>query len=371
MRRRALLSLALALLACSDGPTAQKCHLLEELVLYRSGATRLHGIALAKGAKDLLAAWSDEDGVRTAILDDHGRILFGPTRVRNAKATSLDAVPVAGGYLLAILEPADLFTAGGGAYLARLDPQGAITELQRVGPAGAYSRRIAVVPSGAVAWHDGGPGVFVVRAWARGVTREIAQGRMGALAPALAEMPDRSLAIAWVELEAKGDGRVDAPVRLGRFEADLRPRGGARTVARASIEDADPALVVRDGHLAVFFRDVRGRDRRAGYYLVPAAAKAPAVRIGRANGPVGPDLAWCHDTFAGAGVRTHSHELLLAFNRFDTAGKKRSGELQIYSDRVHFAAVELECLREGWALLYAEEHPEGGRLLFNTVTCSE
>jgi hypothetical protein len=68
-------------------------------------------------------------------------------------------------------------------------------------------------------------------------------------------------------------------------------------------------------------------------------------------------------------VRTHGQELLLGFNRFDDGAEKKSGELQIYSDRVHFAAVEIECLARGWVLLYAEEHPQGGRVLFNTITC--
>jgi hypothetical protein len=365
------LLLGLSAPACSDGPAAQRCHLVEELVLYRSGARRLHAIALARAPRGLLAAWSDEDGVRTAILDDRGKILHGPARIRTAKATSLDAVPIAGGFLLGILEPADLFTAGGGALLARLDPTGVITGVERVGPAGAYSRRIAVAPTGAVAWHDGGPGVFVVRAWAKGASREIARGKMGALAPAIADAPDGSLALAWVELEAGPDGGVEAPVRFGRFGADLAPLGEPREIARTSTEDADPVLLARGGAFAVFFRDVRDGDRRAGYYLTRPGAKTAPVRIGRANGPSGPDVAWCHETYAGATVRTHSQELLLGFNRFDATGKKKGGELQIYSDRVHFAAVEVECLARGWALLYAEEHPQGGRLLYNTVTCSE
>lgn len=357
--------------ACGHGPTAQKCHLVEELVLYRSGAQRLHAIALAKGRRGLFAAWSDEDGVRTAILDERGKILHGPTRIRTAKATSLDAAAVAGGYLLGTLEPSDLFSAGGGAFLARVDEAGAITGVERVGPAGAYSRRIAVAPSGAVAWHDGGPGVFAVRAWAKGTSREIARGRMGALAPAIADAPGGTLALAWVELGARDQGSVEAIVRTARYGPELSPRGAPIEVARTSIEDADPAIVLQGGKLTVFFRDVRDGDRRAGYYLARPGTKVAPVRIGRSNGPSGPDIAWCRDTYAGATVRTHSQELLLGFNRFDASGVKRSGELQIYSDRVHFAAVEIECLARGFALLYAEEHPQGGRLLYNTVTCTE
>ena len=365
-----LLSSALAT-GCQKGPQAQKCHLIEELVLYRSGATRLHGIALAKGERGLLAAWSDEDGVRTAVIDAEGRILHGPTRIREAKATSLDAVASPGGYLLAILEPADLFTAGGGAYLARIDPEGAVQRVERLGPAGAYSKRITVADPGAVAWHDGGPGHFVVRARLGSTVREIAHGKMGALAPAIARAADHTLGLAWVELEEGPEGSVAAPVRFARFEKDGRPRGEPRTVAQAVIQNADPVVLWQGRGFTVLFRDKRDGDRRAGYYVLRPDTRAAPVRVGRANGPVGPDVVYCHGTYAGAAVRTYQHELLLGFNRFDVAGAKRSGELQIYSDRVHFAAVDIECLSAGWALLYAEEHPEGARLLYNTVTCRE
>jgi hypothetical protein len=369
MRRAALVSIVVWAGACSDGPTAQKCHLIEEVGLYRSGARRLHAIGLARQGRRLLAAWSDEDGVRTAIVGERGEILEGPTRIRTAKATSLDAVASGDGFLLGILEPSDLLFPGGGAFVARLDRQGRVQAVHRIGPAGAYSKRIAVTPSGAVAWHDGGPGVFVVRAHARGRTREIAKGRMGALAPAIADLPERALALSWVELESGWDGSVAARVRFGRFGPGLEERGAAEDLARTTIQDADPAIVVRRGKPAVFFRDLRDGERRVGYYLTHPGARTPPARIGRANGPSGPDVTWCHGTWAGATVRTHGQELLLGFNRFDDSATKKSGELQIYSDRVHFAAVEIECLAKGWVLLYAEEHPQGARLLFNTITC--
>lgn len=375
-RQALLAAAAIAWLgACSGrGPEVQKCHLVEEVVLYHSGATRLHGIALARGPGGMLAAWSDEDGVRTAVIDGRGRILHGPTRIREAKAASLEAVPRAGGgYLLALLEPGDLFEGGGGAYLARVDGKGEVERIERLGPAGAYSRRIALADPGAVAWHDGGPGQFAVRARLGSSVREVARGSMGALAPAIARGADRSIGLAWVELEAGAGGDVAAPIRFARFEADGRPRGATRTAARAVIEEADPAILWRGRGFTLVFRDRRGRDRRPGYYMVRPEERAAAApkRIARANGPVGPEIAYCHGTYAGAAVRTYQDELLLGFNRFDLTGVKRSGELQIYSDRVHFAAVELECLPEGWALLYAEEHPKGARLLYNRVTCRD
>ncbi|MBI2894375.1 MAG: hypothetical protein HYY06_12555 [Deltaproteobacteria bacterium] len=364
--------------ACEKGPEAQRCHLGQEREIARSSSKRLRAIALAAGARAapgprLLAAWSDEDGVTTAILDGQGRIVAGPRHDLEQSVESLDAIGEGDGYRLAALVPADLFAGGGGAASHDLDAAALLTASRALGPSGAYSKRISIAP-GAVAWHDGGPGTFVVRASTDGTSRhavEVARGSMGALSPSIAAAPDGSFAIAWAELKASSGGAVGVPVMFRRFSGQLEPRGPASTVARVVIEGADPFLLWRDGGFTIAYRDVRDGDRRAGYYLARIGRRGDA-RIGRGNGPLGPDIVHCHGLYAGATVRTHAHELLLGFNRFDVSGKKRGGELQIFSDRVHFGTVELECLPDGYALLYGEEDEQrGARLLYNRVTCDD
>lgn len=278
-----------------------------------------------------------------------------------------------GGYRLAALVPADLFAGGGSASIHDVDAAGRLVESRLLGPAGAYSRRISIAP-GAAAWHDGGPGTFAVRASTDGPVRsavEIARGAMGALSPAIAAAAGGTFGIAWAELEASRGGAVAVPVKFRRFSRRLEPEGATTVVARVSIEGADPFLLYEDGGYTIAYRDVRDGDRRAGYYLARIGRRGGA-RIGRGNGPLGPDLVHCHGLYAGATVRTHAHELLLGFNRFDVHGKKRGGELQIFSDRVHFGTVELECLPGGYALLYGEEDENrGARLLYNSVTCED
>jgi hypothetical protein len=159
-------------------------------------------------------------------------------------------------------------------------------------------------------------------------------------------------------------------VMFQRFGPGLSPRGSARVQRHVSIEGADPVLLWHDGGFTIAYRDLRRGERRAGYYVGRIGASRDA-KIARANGPLGPDLVECHGIYAGATVRTYQRDLLLGFDRFDVHGHKPGGELQIYSDRVHFGAVELECLPEGWALLYGEEDERGARLLFNTVRCEE
>jgi len=369
--KRAIALFALA--ACTTGPRRQKCRLAEESVVATSGDARLGALAMqtSRDGKNALVAWSDRGGLREAIVDvASGRA--GPAAlVLEGGATALALATDGAGWRLAAVLPEDEKGGGGGAVLLSLAPDGALLAREDLGSAGVQSGDVALVrgPTGwVVAWHDGAPGEYAVRVWHAGTSIAVpADPGHAPMSPSLA-VDENGVAIAWADVTSTDVG-LATRIRLARVSRE-GTLSAPWDIGLATIDGADPVLVSEGGHLRVLYRDEEDGDGKSEYYVSDARVGATPLRVSRANGRRSPSVVSCHHTLAAAAVRTYQGELLVGFNRFDSLAQKRGGELQIYSDGVHFGEASLACLPVGYAIAYAEEG-EHSRVLFNRTACSD
>jgi hypothetical protein len=364
---------ALVALGCAQGPHRQKCRLEEERVVASSADARLGALAMetSRDGKRAIVAWSDRGGLRTEVLDPATGRGPAPRIVLEGGATALAAVADGAGWRLAAVLPGDEKGGGGGAVMLSLGPDGDLRAREDLGSAGPESSDVAMLegPAGwIVAWHDGAPGAYAVRVWHSGGTIDVPMDPGHApMSPSLGRDAE-GVAVAWADLTS-GEGGLVNLVRLARVSAQ-GTLSAPWEIGESTIEGADPALVTEGGHLRVIYRDDADRDGRSEYYVADARPRAPRFRVSRANGRRSPSVVHCHGTLAAAAIRSYQGELLVGFNRFDSLAQKNGGELQIYSDGVHFGEASLACLPDGWALAYAEEG-ERSRVLFNRTTCGD
>jgi len=341
-------------------------------VIATSPAPRLGAIALvtSRDGKRALVAWSDPSGLRTALVDVRTGRPGSANVVHEGGATALAAARDGDGWRLAVVVPDDPKGGGGGAAMLSLAPDGTVRSREPLGPAGERSADIALLLGGrgwVAAWHDGSPGASRVHTWSAGAlgSAPVDAGRAG-FAPSLARDGDE-VAIAWSELASNADG-VASVVRVAQIRGNGSV-GAPKDVAFAMVEDPDPVLFHARELLRVVFRDKEDPRGKNAYYVADARPNAQRYRVSRADGTRSPSVATCHGTLAAATIRTFQTEFLIGFNRFDLRGNKNGGELQIYSDGVHFAEASLACLPEGYVLAYAEQGTQS-RVLFNRATCA-
>lgn len=370
---RAVGVLVAAAIACTEGPHRQKCRLAEEHVVATSADARLGALAMetSRDGRRALVAWSDRGGLRATVVDVASGRAGAASIVSGGGATALAASADGRGWRLAAVVPEDEKGGGGGATLYALDAAGAPRGRTDLGPAGPQSSDVSLVrgPAGwVVAWHDGAPGAYAARIWHAGDTIAVpADPGHAPMSPSLAKDAD-GVAVAWADVTSTESG-LSTLIRLSRVSRE-GTLSAPWNIGASTIDAADPVLFSEAGHLRVVFRDDEDGDGRTEFYVAQARAAAPRSRVSRANGRRSPSIVTCHGTMASAAIRTFQGELLVGFNRFDTLGKKQGGELQIYSDGVHFGEASLACLPDGYAMAYAEEG-ERSRVLVNRASCAE
>jgi len=123
----------------------------------------------------------------------------------------------------------------------------------------------------------------------------------------------------------------------------------------------------------VAFRDDRDYDGTPEYYfaaLAPSGAlRGEPARISRADGSEGPRLAAVGSFVLGVQVRSFGGSLLVGMNRFDTSGRKRGGEFQIYADKSDFTRADVAPGDGRVLLVYGEDRKGAGRVLAGPVSC--
>jgi hypothetical protein len=401
------LLLILATVGCGDGRARQDCRLERETSLATTPEAP-DAVGLARGGPGAwLAVWSAGGATHLAWLDDGPAVVDGPRRVlrggfeaplgeaggssktfwqdddggRSLAAEAIAAIPADDGRVLVALVEAPGPDLSGGVH-ALLVPPPPIREEPRavlLGPAGPSSDSISVAllsRTAMAAWHavtPAGPRVRLATLDIDSMEPRDSTELAGSLArfhPSLATDGESAL-LAWAE-EPRSGAAPGLAIRAAPLAADLG-LGEQRQAARTGFHDAALHLVAIPGGFGLAYRDDADGDDTLEYHFVAldrtGAPAGPPARISRADGPRGPRLAPAGGLIFGAAIRSFQRNLLVGVNRFDAAGAKAGGELQVYADKSHFTRVAIAADGDGAMIVYGEDRPLRGRILASRVQC--
>ncbi|MEM9193218.1 MAG: hypothetical protein AAGF12_28850 [Myxococcota bacterium] len=357
----------LVALGCGEAPSEPRCSVSEGSVAAR-----------AEGAIDALAAvehqgalhlfWSDQFGTHYRRHDD----AWQGTRITSRCRGGLDAVS-GEQLLLACLRPA-VPAAGkaGGVFVFEVGAR--IRAVGRVGVAGAHSEGVDLEMLDGrthVAWQDSKRRVVWLSTLDDPAPRQISRRGTEAGAPSLGVF-DGALVGTWSELVYDDHGDP-----LGEVVV-WTERRGPRRITPVLYPRAQPTLAIDAQSAAVAFRDENPSGTRPRLFVQrlddELGPSGELLRVGRADGPGGPNVLQCGETWFTASPRSYStYDILIGLNRFDTGWDRLEPERQLYeAGRRHTHVVAL-CQDSHPLLVSAENSQAEGPAAVRTtpVNCHE
>ncbi len=359
--------------SCGRTPLRQRCHYASERVLFEGGGTYIRSVSLSRGPRNILAGWTDAEGVRVQPLSRDGEPLGRPVRVASP-AESIDVAPQGEGFVIAALLPGDLFAGGGTALLRTVDERGSPTSPPvMLGRAGTYSKGIAVAPGPAgpmVLWNDGVPGDPSVKQHVSGLSapRRLSSRRRNGCCPHVVATEQGYLA-AWGEyLVTDPSGWVMAQ----RFDSEGSPLSDPVVITRTRTREAWPSLEPTPDGFALMYRDRLEDSTLDGLFFMRFGEGDERVvgpiHLGRYDGPTRGVLLSTSEVFVTVAVRSWARERILGIDRFDWLGNRIGAEMHVYFD--YLRLTDADAIRDGtrYILVFSEDNPNQ-KVWWATVQC--
>lgn len=341
--------------ACRGSAPKPFCQLGAEHEVARIFVKDVDGIELVALEHQVLALWSEQGGLFGRVLGEDGWPKGVSQRLGVRCEGGLAAQRDADAAIVACLVHP---TRGkhddpGGVLVLRVGPELAVRESHLFGSSGSLSAGIAMIRGAhglELAWHDGSPDaqrVFWGALAAEASAQVVSQTGRLASAPALGVVQGTT-AIAWGETWIENGALLSRIVYWDR-------RSPPRTLVPVVRAAATPQLFSVANELVLGFRDRRAGEK-TGLYLrrVNDDGRAPAMRVGRADGVGKPALVPCMGGVVAATPRTYGGDYFVGINWLDTSLRRARGEQQFYEDAHAFTQVSAACLGTHALLLIAE-----------------
>lgn len=335
------------------------CKLGVERVVAQVWAKDFDAIELSSSGEQLIALWSEPNGLFARRLDDKARAIADVRRLGPRCKGGLASAPDGDATEVACLVPTERGEDedSGGLFVLRISRDLRLERSLRLGSAGALSENVVMARGKhgiEVAWQDASPDahrIVMARLNDAGASALVlSEPDHVASAPSMASFGG-STAITWAENWVIGE-------KLNTSVLYLRGAGRPRSVLPSAPLASTPLLFALSGEPVLGYRDRSAAREKTGLYLMRLGLNGQRMhepeRIGRADGIGKPALFACMGGVVAATPRTYAGEYFVGVNWLDVDLKRGRGEQQFYENSRAFTQVSGLCIGTTAVLLIAE-----------------